>query len=240
MDALSLAIVGLALLALLAIGIMGLRRPILLRMALRNLRRRRAQAFAISLGLMIGTAIISGSLATGDSTTFAVRDSAIKAFGPLDETVGIEGRLYFPESVAEKLEQDARVRGASDGVAPVLLEDVAVGNPATKQWEPRAALVGLDPPRDARFGPWKTTQGGLTTLAALGPDEVMLNQRLAQTLQAKAGDTLTLRYAQRPDPLVPKLFRFNGTLAAGAGVSMSFNSASASSPFVSATDRMRA
>ncbi|HEV8360324.1 MAG TPA: FtsX-like permease family protein [Candidatus Thermoplasmatota archaeon] len=232
MDAVGWAVVGVAALLLAGVAWSALRRPILLRMALRNLQRRRSQAMAIAFGLMIGTAIIAGSLATGDSTTYAVRDSALQAFGPLDETVGIEGRLYFPQSVVAQLEDHPRVRAATDGVAPILLEDVAIGNPRAAQWEPRAALVGLDPGRDARFGPYRVA-GGTTTLQGLGEDDVILNQRLAESLQAKAGDTVTLRYAQRPDPLVPKLFTFNGTIAAGAGSPVPLPIALPVSPYTS-------
>jgi putative ABC transport system permease protein len=205
-----------ALLALALVLASGLKRPILLRMALRNLGRRRAQALAIALGLMVGTAIISASLATGDSMTYAIRESAIAAFGQLDETVGTEGRLYFPESLAGQLERDPRVAGVTDGLEPLLLEDVAVTSAAAGLAEPRVALVGLDLARDARFGPYRAADG-LHTAAGLGPGEAIVNQRLAEHLDARAGSTITVRYAQRPDLLIPRIFVFNGTLTAGAG-----------------------
>lgn len=193
-----------------------LRRPILLHMAVRNLRRRRAQALAIALGLMVGTALISGALSTGDSMTAAIRRTSIHAFGELDESVGLDGRLYFPAGVAGQLARDPRVAAATEAVAPVIIEDVTVAHRAARQSEPRAALVGLDPARDAAFGAYHTADGP-RSLAALGPDEAVLNQRLAETLQAGPGDTITVRYAQRPEPLLPRLFVFNGTLTAGAG-----------------------
>lgn len=209
-------VLGPALVALALVGLSARRRPILRRMALRNLRRRRAQALAIALGLMVGTALISGALAAGDSMTFAIRQASLEAFGELDESVGVEGRLYFPEAVAGALERDARVRQSTDAIAPILLEDVAVGHARAGQWEPRAAIIGIDPQRDAGFGSYRTSQG-LASAAGLREHEAILNQRLAEALEAKAGDTVTVRYAQRPDPLLPRLFTFNGTLTAGAG-----------------------
>lgn len=205
-----------ALLALLLVAADAARRRILLRMALRNLGRRRAQALAIALGLMVGTALISGALATGDSMNAAIRGTSIGAFGELDETVGVEGRLYFPEDVVARLEADAGVRAATEALAPIVLEDVAVEHARTRQGEPRAALIGLDPQRDARFGPYRTATG---TVAAsdLRGGEAILNERLAASLGARAGDVVTLRYAQRPDPFLPRVFLFNGSLAAGAG-----------------------
>jgi putative ABC transport system permease protein len=202
--------------ALALVLLLALRRPVLLRMALRNLRRRRAQGLAIALGLTIGTAIIAGSLAIGDSSSAALRDLAIGSFDTVDETVGVEGQLFFPESVAASLQRDPRVGQATDAVAPGLLEDVAVGNPARGQFEPRAALLGVDPAQDSRLGPFRTSQG-LTTAAALGPGDVLINEKLAGAVQAAAGDTVTLRYAQRPEPLVPRVFQFNGSLGAAAG-----------------------
>ncbi|MCA1813266.1 MAG: ABC transporter permease, partial [Halobacteriales archaeon] len=206
-----------ALLLLALVGVSALRRPILLRMALRNLQRRKAQALAIALGLMVGTAIISGSLATGDSMTWGVRQSAIQAFGPLDETIGVQGSLYFPQDAGVSIAQDAEVRAVSDGVEPLIVEDVAVQHAATRLGEPRAALIGVDTERDTAFGPYRGTDGQLHTLQGLGPDDAVINERLAQKLEAKPGDTLTIRYAQRPDLLVPRVFVFNGSLTAGAG-----------------------
>lgn len=205
-----------ALLALALLALDAARRPILARMGLRNLQRRRTQALAISLGLMVGTALISGALATGDSMTAAIRGASIEAFGPLDESVGMDGRLYFPERVADELERDDALMQVSDGLAPLLIEDVAVAHARERQAEPRAALVGIDPARDARFGPYRTAQGDHSS-AELRPGEVIINERLAASLRAEPGDQVTVRFAPRPDPLLPRLFVFNGTLTASAG-----------------------
>ncbi|MCA1813063.1 MAG: PPC domain-containing protein, partial [Halobacteriales archaeon] len=203
--------------ALAFVGYTAWRRPILARMALRNLQRRRTQALAIALGLVIGTAIIAGSLAIGDSSTAALRDLAIGSFGPVDETVGLDGSLAFPQEAATRLAQDAGVRAASDAVEPALLTDAALAHPAAGQFEPRATLIGLDPDQDRAMGPFRTAQG-TSMLAGMSERDIVLNQQLAGKVHAQAGDTVTVRYAKRPEPWVPKVFFHNGTLGVGAGL----------------------
>ena len=50
-----------------AVAALALRNPILLKLGLRNMPRRRARSALIVVGLMLGTAIIAAALATGDT-----------------------------------------------------------------------------------------------------------------------------------------------------------------------------
>ena len=72
-----------------AVGALALRNRILLK--LRNLTRRRARTALIVLGLMLGTAIISSALATGDTMSHTIRSSAITSLGETDELVSVSG-----------------------------------------------------------------------------------------------------------------------------------------------------
>jgi len=58
-----LAAVGLVVLAIVALG---LRRRILLRVAVRNIGRRKAQVVLAVAGLLVATSILSGSFVIGD------------------------------------------------------------------------------------------------------------------------------------------------------------------------------
>ena len=51
--------------------VLALRQPVLLRMSWRNAARRKGRAALIILGLMLGTAIITAALSTGDTMTYA-------------------------------------------------------------------------------------------------------------------------------------------------------------------------
>jgi len=77
-------------LSLIVIGVVGLlawRRPILLRLALRNVPRRRAQTALIVLGLMLATLLITAAFGTGDTMTYSMRQAFTASLGNTDLTV---------------------------------------------------------------------------------------------------------------------------------------------------------
>ena len=73
--------------ALLFVGFLLVRRPILRRLALRQIRRRPTEAMLVVLGSLLGTALIVASMTVGDSLDRSVRQSAYDVLGPIDETV---------------------------------------------------------------------------------------------------------------------------------------------------------
>src|SRR3972149_93615 len=74
--------------ALLVISIsLMVRNPVLLRMAIRNIGRRKANFAIVISGLMIGTAMISGSLVTGDTLTDLFTKGSYYSYGYADEVV---------------------------------------------------------------------------------------------------------------------------------------------------------
>ena len=73
---------GLAILA-----VIGLRDRLLLRLALRNVPRRRAQSALISLGLALSTVIITTALNTGDTMSHTMRSLVAGTVGRADEIV---------------------------------------------------------------------------------------------------------------------------------------------------------
>ena len=136
---LTLALVALLVVALSVVLVLGLRNPIFLRLGVRNVRRRRARSLLIVAGLMLGTAIIAAALATGDTMSQTIRSSATSALGSTDEVVaakGVEealaaqsggtGSRYFPQAYGDRIAAAARPSGLVDGVAPVIVEQIAV------------------------------------------------------------------------------------------------------------------
>src|SRR5260370_32134428 len=57
---------------------------ILLRMALRNIPRRRAQSVLILFGLMLATLIITASLAIGDTSSYSLQAIEVRQIGGVD------------------------------------------------------------------------------------------------------------------------------------------------------------
>ena len=147
----------------LALVFIAVRNPILVRMAMRNVRRRPARGLLIIIGLMLATAIITSAFTTGDSITFSIKKNVIDSLHSLDEIIRIdedsevwEGQP-LPEEFSQTIFQElAPILDADqdiDGVLPVLVEQIAVVNLRSQQFEINALFSGLDPARAAAFDP---------------------------------------------------------------------------------------
>jgi putative ABC transport system permease protein len=206
-DEFAAVLVGLMLAVLVFIAVLAARNPMFLRLGIRNVRRRPGRSALIVAGSMLGTAIIAAALATGDTMSTTIRSSAVTALGRTDEVVaakgvgaqlgsgaeGATGTRYFPESYAKRI---SRVAGTLvDGVAPVIVEPVAVQDVSSRQNEPRVTLFSSDPKSLAAFGQI-TSDGKATSLADLGPREVYLNEDAARSLDASPGDTVRILAGQ--------------------------------------------
>jgi putative ABC transport system permease protein len=230
---LTLVLVALLVVALSVVLALGLRNPIFLRLGIRNVRRRRARTFLIVAGLMLGTAIIAAALATGDTMSQTIRSSATSALGATDEVVaakGVEESLaaqsagtasrYFPQSYADGIAAATRSTGLVDGVAPVIVEQVAALDASNRQNEPRVTLFAADPARLRGFGEIRS-DGETVSLASLRRGEVFLNAEGADKLDAKAGDTVRLLAGRSAGTArVRAIVRYDGGGTDGAGVLM--------------------
>ena len=91
------------------------RRPVLRRLALRNLVRRPRETMLVILGSLLGTAIMTGSFVVGDTFTSSIRRGAFEQLGPIDEVVSVGG-------LAEGAALRSRLAGFTDpdvdGVLP--------------------------------------------------------------------------------------------------------------------------
>ncbi len=226
-------------LALASVAALALRNRVFFRLGVRNLGRRRGRTVLIVTGLMLGTAIISAALATGDTMSHTIRSSATTALGQTDEIVaakGIEAALaspeggstgwrYFPQRYAGRLARETRASGLVDGVAPVIVESIAVQDATSRQTEPRVTLFATDPGRMAGFG--EIRSGGRTVgLGALRPGEVYVNAKGADKLLAKAGDTLQLLSGSSVSSMsVKAIVSYDGGGTDDAGVLMPLTAA---------------
>jgi putative ABC transport system permease protein len=195
-----LAVLVVVLLAVVAV--FALRNRVFFRLGIRNARRRPGRGALIVAGLMLGTAIITASFATGDTMSSSIRSSAISALGRTDEVVGAKGLTaslavgsagtgmrYFPQSNAERVAAAGRASGLVRAVAPVLVAGSGVQDVSRKQYEPNVTLFAGDPATLRAFGTMRAA-GKTVSLAQLGPNEVFLNAKLADALRAKPGDTV--------------------------------------------------
>lgn len=205
-----------ALLALLAVAFgavaaLALRNPVLVRIGLRNVVRRRGRTALIVVGLMLGTAIIAAALATGDTMSHTIRSEAVKAMGETDELVAARGAAqsatsdlgaatgtrYVDERTVELVAARLRGTGLADGVNGAIGEPIAVQNPRARKNEPRVTLFAADPARMRGLGTIAGSEGAVT-LAQLGEREVYLNRDAAEELDARRGDQVLLLARETP------------------------------------------
>lgn len=189
-----------------------IRDPILVRMAFRNARRRPGQSLLILVGLMLATAIISSAFTVGDSVSYSIKRVATESLRSLDEFVVVdedselwEGRElpkgFSAESVLgleAALDADPDV----DGVLPALVEDVALINPDSRQFESGALLAGLHPVRAESFERLLDVDGNPVDLAGLADNAAYITRDGADELEAAVGGTLNVFFGPgAPTPI---------------------------------------
>ncbi len=224
-QSLALVLVALLAVALGGIGALALRNRVFLRLGLRNIGRRRGRSVLIVTGLMLGTTIIAAALATGDTMSRTIRSAAVTALGRTDVVVGTKGLSdalavgaenasgvrYFRQGYAARISRAAAGSGLVAGVAPVIVEPIAVQDVSSRQNEPRVTLFASDAKALRDFGPMRAG-GESVSLADLRANEVFLNAKAADKLGASAGDTLRILAGSRTATVrVRALVRYAGT-----------------------------
>ena len=187
------------------IAVLALRHPVLVKLGIRNVGRRRGRTALIIVGLMLGTTIMATALTTGDTISHTIRGAAVKTLGQTDELVSAKGTEvslgtglgsatgveYFDEAVVGDI--DAALAGTDlvDGVTPAVIEQIAVQAPKQRRTEPRVTLFAADPARMEGFG---TIQGSNSevTLAELEGGEAYLNEDAASELGVTKGDRVLI------------------------------------------------
>jgi len=203
-------------LALAVAAFIALRRPVLRRLALRQIGRRRNEAALVVAGSVLGTAIIIGSLVVGDTLNFSIKQAAYDNLGPIDEYVSAQ-TLAQGDQAARRLEG---LRGDPDidGILSLRGDQAAVtrGAGQARTAEPRASVWEVDFTKAATFG-GTAGRSGLTGPAP-GPGEAVINQDLADALGARPGDTLTVYlYGAAREVRVARVVPTSGLAGAGAG-----------------------
>ncbi|MEE9401517.1 MAG: ABC transporter permease, partial [Dehalococcoidia bacterium] len=185
--------VGVAIAILVAV-----RNRVMLKMAVRNIPRRRAQTALIVLGLMLATILFSASFATGDTLAHSIRVMALEAIGEVDVVVQAEarepsGRLtYFAQGhfdeVRDHLDRDPAVEGVVEGVAPLAREVAPVVALATRQSEPQVHILGYAEEWMGGFDRLVDGQGNTLSLTDLATDQVYISSELANKLDVGPED----------------------------------------------------
>jgi putative ABC transport system permease protein len=168
--------------------------PLSLRIAFRNIRRARSRTVLVVLGLLVGTAIVSGSLVVGDTVSTVDLHYSYLAYGYTDESIyGTStggGYLYFPASVAAAVANGSAGDGQIAGVTPEIVDSVQLFDVTTHIPQTNLNLVGSPASAVGPLGPFASTSGG--NPGTPSGTSIFLDRLAAEDVNASVGDTVRL------------------------------------------------
>src|SRR5436305_1149057 len=153
----------------------------LLRLCLRNLLYHWRGNLAVFLGVVVGTAVLTGALLVGDSLRGSLADLTLRRLGWIDNA--LVAPRFFREQLASEIE-------AGHAAPAILLQATAVSREGKTQHMARhVTVVGVD----QRY--WS---GGPHEFAfPFASDKAQINRTLARALNWSTGQSISLR-VQKP------------------------------------------
>lgn len=195
--------VALTLLIFLFIGYIAWRNPVMFKMGLRNIPRRKAQTALIIVGLMLSTLIMSAAFGTGDTLTGSVSSEVYSILGEADEWISWDSEenpapveeqvipLALVDAWKEQLAGDPDI----EAIVPLQRETLPVQNPRTRLNEPSARLVAFRAADAEALGGLRDLEGREVRLSG---NALAVNEDLAEQVDARPGDTLLVFYEGQP------------------------------------------
>ncbi len=172
----------------LIVALLALRSRAVFKIAFRNfVKRKRSTVFAV-FGLAVGAAIVTGSLAVGDSLTNAVVRSTYENLGEVDEAVRSVG--VFNISVVDAI--SSPLADELDAVAPLIVMPVSVKDVNTGTRQSLVNIIAFES-SFSDFGEFKLGDGSVYT-GTLGANQALINRKLAERLRASESDLLTVSF----------------------------------------------
>jgi putative ABC transport system permease protein len=188
--------------------VVALRNRVMLKLAVRNVPRRRAQTALIVLGLMLATLLFSASLATGDTLTHSVEVLALREIGEVDVVVQVEAReasgqlAYFDQAyfdtARDHLEGDPEVSQKVAGIAPLAKETAPVVAPTTRLSEPQVDILGYAEEWMGGFDQLVDGEGNSLSVTDLASNQVYVSSETARELEVDSGDTVLVFLGPQP------------------------------------------
>ena len=177
-----------------------LKRPILVRVGLRNIPRRRAQTVLVTMGLTLATVIVTIAFSTGDSLAVSIRNVALDGLQRIDHIVSSSAGAAsaddesdaLPAQVLDDLRAEIGSDERVDAVFGVRWEQVPAEHRTAGQIETQFVLTGLDSDVIMRLETLPNLNGEQIDLGALSADQIVINRSAARELDAEPGDTISL------------------------------------------------
>lgn len=161
------------------------------RLRLRNLLFHWRGNLAVFLGVVVGTAVLTGALLVGDSLRGSLRERT------LHQLAWVEQALIAPRFFRQALADDLKMSGAAERVCPVIMLQGTIverskGSAGTiRRQLGGITVLGVESSFWSEFAQGKDLSEG---------DPLILNSVLAHQLNVSAGDTVSLRL-QKPSAI---------------------------------------
>ena len=161
-----------------------------LRLVIRSWQFHAAKHFAVILGVLAATAVLTGALVVGDSVRQSLRDLTLDRLGKIDHLLLVD--RFFRAELAEELKKTPDFAKNYAAAVPAIIIPTATAELPRDKSRSLAAGINLIA---AGQGFWDLDNVE-QKITAPKDGEVILNAALAEELHAKVGDTLILRMAK--------------------------------------------
>jgi putative ABC transport system permease protein len=177
---------------------------VLLKMALRNIPRRRAQTVLILFGLMLATLIITASLSVGDTLNYSLAAIQLRQTGGIDEAFTrhqpqtVQGATtaateFFSEAqAADVIARSMKDTNVAAAIGVIAASGSMIDTTTSQSSSENIAIFGVPADFASVWGQLRSNSGANLDVAALAPDEVYVGNQLGDTLNAHGGDRLQL------------------------------------------------
>jgi putative ABC transport system permease protein len=167
-----------------------------LRIGIGNFFRRKTQVAIVVTGLLIGTAIISSSFVISTTFDYTIKSEVYRTLDYVDEevyTAGPDGR-YVDFSYNDYSDLNANIPNMPhvSGMAPRYQLGASIIDGRSVLFESSGSVIGFDPVLE--LGSFARTDGSSWDGSGLGPTEVILNQQIADNIEARVGDPLAIYF----------------------------------------------
>jgi ABC-type antimicrobial peptide transport system permease subunit len=217
------------------IALIAIRNPVMFKMGLRNIPRRKAQTTLIVVGLMLSTVIITAAFGTGDTMNRSITAEIYTTAGEVDQLIvynsddfpAPEDQQVIPLSFLDQLRAEFAGDEHIEAFMPLSSEVLPVQNTRSRLNEAEARIVAWRAADAIPFGGLQDIDGN--DVAPQG-NEIVVNEKLAEEIDARVGDRLLLFYGLSPVEVVVSAIApntllagtFNTTSRQGGAVSFEF------------------
>lgn len=152
----------------------------------RSIRHHWRAQLAVALGVIVGTAALTGALLVGDAMRGSLRQMALGRLGRIDHA--LVAQRFFRETLAEEIATDPGDQTEFARVCPAIVVRGGGTHTESRASVERVSVIGID----QRFWELSATAGDAPRTPPTGR-VVVLNAALADELRAVPGDDILLR-----------------------------------------------